>query len=569
MTKPRSLKAMETEARINQAVEAYNNGDFKSILATAQHFEVNRNTLTRRVSGHPSRVQARQSQQLLSPVEESVLVKWICQLSCAGHPARHQLIKEMAEEIRVQRVQNVNDASTRIIQYPPIGKEWIQRFITRHLELQTIAARQIESARHQDATHEALQHWFTVLESKFLERNYDLCNIYNMDESGFGIGTSQTNRVVVDATMRTHWKLVPGRQEWVSVIECISADKCALPPLVIFKATTIDSAWSANPQVFNWRFSASTKGWTSNVHGLQWLQWVFEPETREKASGKPRLLIADGHDSHITGNFIAHCMQHNIDLLILPPHCSHILQPLDVGVFGPLKTALSVETDQLTRTSMRRIQKVEWIEMYYKARMRAISSSNIEGAWRGAGIYPLNPQKAYSHLPNLHTRNSLTSTNATTPPTTPNHRSLLLSSPPTDTELRSSNAALNLMLSSQSRVDTPMRKYISRLTRTTETLTAQNTLLLKELQESQSVLAARKARKKGKRVALKGVIVMSTKEIQSAVSNLEEENRKNKAKKRTPRTQRKDTVLEIEDDLLIDSCTDSEFGTLSCIIIDR
>lgn len=65
---------------------------------------------------------------------------------------------------------------------------------------------------------------------------------------------------------------------------------------------------------------------------------------------------------------------------------------------------------------------------------------------------------------------------------------------------------------------------------------------------------------------LKGVIVMSTKEIQSAVSNLEETS--NKAKKRTLRTQREDTVLEIENSLLIDSFYDSEFGTLSCIIVD-
>ena len=66
--------------------------------------------------------------------------------------------------------------------------------------------------------------------------------------------------VVVDATMRTHWKVVPGRQEWVSVIECISADKRVLPPLVIFKATTIDSSWSTNLHVYDWRFLASTKG---------------------------------------------------------------------------------------------------------------------------------------------------------------------------------------------------------------------------------------------------------------------------------------------------------------------
>ena len=59
---------------------------------------------------------------------------------------------------------------------------------------------------------------------------------------------------------------------------------------------------------------------------------MFEPATREKAQGQPRLLVCDGHDSHISGNFIAHCMDHNIELLVLPPHTFHYTQPLDVAV---------------------------------------------------------------------------------------------------------------------------------------------------------------------------------------------------------------------------------------------
>jgi hypothetical protein len=70
-------------------------------------------------------------------------------------------------------------------------------------------------------------------------------------------------------------------------------------------------------------------------------------------------------------------MQHNIDLLILLPHCSHILQPLDVAVFRLLKTALASETDQLSQVGVRHIQKVEWIEIYYKARLQAILQYNI------------------------------------------------------------------------------------------------------------------------------------------------------------------------------------------------
>jgi len=56
---------------------------------------------------------------------------------------------------------------------------------------------------------------------------------------------------------------------------------------------------------------------------LEWLRRYFEPVTREKADGKTRLLIYDGHESHITSAFIGHCMRHNVELMILPPHSSH------------------------------------------------------------------------------------------------------------------------------------------------------------------------------------------------------------------------------------------------------
>jgi hypothetical protein len=58
----------------------------------------------------------------------------------------------------------------------------------------------------------------------------------------------------------------------------------------------------------------------------------------------PLVIEVDGHSSHITANVIALCMRNAIDLLILPLHCSHIPQPLDIGVSAPLKRALASET---------------------------------------------------------------------------------------------------------------------------------------------------------------------------------------------------------------------------------
>jgi len=121
------------------------------------------------------------------------------------------------------------------------------------------------------------------------------------------------------------------------VVECICGDGTILPPLGIFKGKNVLQSWIPNAALEQWFFSANTKGWTSNLHGLEWLKRVFEPATRAKANGPLRLLVCDGHDSHISGSFIAHCLQNRIILLILPPHTSHLLQPLDVAIFGPLK----------------------------------------------------------------------------------------------------------------------------------------------------------------------------------------------------------------------------------------
>ena len=59
-----------------------------------------------------------------------------------------------------------------------------------------------------------------------------------MDESGFSIGKIEASRVIINSKIRQKYQAQPGRQEWVSVIECISADGTAISPLVILKART-------------------------------------------------------------------------------------------------------------------------------------------------------------------------------------------------------------------------------------------------------------------------------------------------------------------------------------------
>lgn len=54
------------------------------------------------------------------------------------------------------------------------------------------------------------------------------------------------------------------------------------------------------------------------------------------------LLVYDGHSSHISLSVVEAVRQENVVILKLPPHTSHVLQPMDLTVFKPLKLMYGV-----------------------------------------------------------------------------------------------------------------------------------------------------------------------------------------------------------------------------------
>lgn len=91
-------------------------------------------------------------------------------------------------------------------------------------------------------------------------------------------------------------------------------------------------------------------------------------------------------------------IDNNIDLLILPPHCSHMLRPLDVRVFGLIKKYYTNETDRLIRARITRFLRAEWVTLYQTIRIKALSVNNIYSAWRGAGLVPFCSGRVLNRL---------------------------------------------------------------------------------------------------------------------------------------------------------------------------
>ena len=58
---------------------------------------------------------------------------------------------------------------------------------------------------------------------------------------------------------------------------------------------------------------------------MAYLTSIFEKHTKAKARSSWRLLIVDGHSSHINLKFLDWCMEHKIFVAVYPPHTTHRL----------------------------------------------------------------------------------------------------------------------------------------------------------------------------------------------------------------------------------------------------
>ncbi|KAL1983171.1 hypothetical protein VTN96DRAFT_421 [Rasamsonia emersonii] len=113
---------------------------------------------------------------------------------------------------------------------------------------------------------------------------------------------------------------------------------------------------------------------------------------------KYRLLVLDGHRSHLTPQFDRICAQNNIIPICMPPHSSHLLQPLDVSCFAVLKRAYVRLMGNNMLLGINHIDKLDFLEAYPKAHTEAFKSENIKNGFAATGLVPFQPDRVLQQL---------------------------------------------------------------------------------------------------------------------------------------------------------------------------
>ena len=83
--------------------------------------------------------------------------------------------------------------------------------------------------------------------------------------------------------------------------------------------------------------------------------------------------MLNGHENHKSPEFDMFYKDNNIITLYLPAHSSHLLQPLDVKYFNPLKRAYSKELKGFIKSYINHITKTEFLIAFHAAHISTIT----------------------------------------------------------------------------------------------------------------------------------------------------------------------------------------------------
>ena len=161
---------------------------------------------------------------------------------------------------------------------------------------------------------------------------------------------------------------------------------------MLFKGATIDISW-CNDGPTDCVYGISESGWMETEQFQEWFEMVFVKYTQSIEG--PKLLLLDGHASHFSIKVIEIADANNIHIICMPAHSTHLLQPLDVGVFHHFKSAwrktlknyyCSNDCEPVRRKNVASLIKACIDEENPFTRAHAV------GGFESSGMFPLNIQ---------------------------------------------------------------------------------------------------------------------------------------------------------------------------------
>ena len=277
------------------------------------------------------------------------------------------------------------------------GKDWWQSFLQRwQKQISERKPQHLPTNRAASATPAVFDEWFKRVGDLFCDIGFSDLNqddvqhrVWNCDESGFCTAVASRKILAKRGEKQVHETMGGSGREYITILACGCADGTRLPPYVVYKGKNLWARWMKNGPA-GCLYSVSDSGWMESANFLQWFTKLFIFAVRPMTETMPVVLFFDGHNSHISLKLIETARSNNVHLVCFPPHVTHLIQPLDVGVFAPVKHqwAKTLKSYQIeSRAST--VTKEDFPGLLAELYEKSFCPEHFKSGFRRCGLHPL------------------------------------------------------------------------------------------------------------------------------------------------------------------------------------
>ena len=305
------------------------------------------------------------------------------------------LTREMVAQVVADYLATIHRTNPFLNGVP--GPDWWTSFLKRWPQLSERKPEHLSRKRAEGVTRPVVDAWINTVGKAFEKYGLnEYCGdelakrLWNADETGLCLDAT-SKKVLARRGVKAVYEVGGGSgREYITVLGCGSADGVKLPPFVIYKAKNFWSRWTKDGPA-GATYGVSDSGWMEKANFCQWFDRTFSPAVSHLLATGPVVLFFDGHGSHIDFELVSLALKHNVILMCLPPHASHVLQPLDVACYGPLKEVWRQTLKDFKMSSgAMHITKAEFPSLLKDMWERSLLARHLKSGFKCCGLHPLS-----------------------------------------------------------------------------------------------------------------------------------------------------------------------------------
>lgn len=331
---------------------------------------------------------------ILTPTEEELLVKWVKKLAECGFPVSKQQLLFSVSKL-VDELGRDNNFTNGVP-----GRHWYEGFLSRNPSISHRVAQPLTTAR-MGATEEKVRGWFRQIH-EYLEKNHlldileDPTRIFNCDESAFFLCPKGQGVLTQKGVKTVYMTSGNDDKENLTLSLGAAASGKLMPIFALFPYKRMPQNILAKYPI-DWAIGKSDNGWMTCQTFYEYITNVFYPFLVKESIKLPIILFLDGHSSHLSLALSEFCSEKGIILIALLPNSTHIMQPMDVAVFHPLKTSWKKKVhDWRMQNSGSRLKRDDFAPLLQQC-IFTLKAETIQQGFKTCGLYPFNPE-----APNYH-----------------------------------------------------------------------------------------------------------------------------------------------------------------------